>query len=56
MFEHESPEMQAAMVTAAALLLATGKFTSAEAADAVRCLRAVLRSAPVGAEVADVPF
>jgi hypothetical protein len=55
MFRDESPEMQAALLTAAALLLATGKYTTADAADAVRCLRAVLRSAP-REEVADVPF
>jgi hypothetical protein len=54
----ESPEMEAAMLQAAALLLATGTYTSEDAVAAVRCLRAVLRCAPLGQGVADAdrPF
>jgi hypothetical protein len=49
----ESPEVQAAMLLSATLLLATGNYTSEDAAQAVRCLRAILRSAPLAPEVAD---
>jgi hypothetical protein len=51
--QQESPEVQAAMLLSATLLLATGKFTSEEAAAAVRTLRAILRCAPLAPEVAD---
>jgi hypothetical protein len=56
MFRDESPDMQAAMVQAAAMLLATGKYTTEEAADAVRTLRAVLRCDPLKKELENVPF
>jgi len=53
----ESPELEAALLSAAALLLSTGRYTSEEAVAAVRCLRAVLRCAPLGQEVSDArPF
>lgn len=44
------------LLIAAAILLASGKFTTEDAADAVRCLAAVLRCAPLRREGADVPF
>jgi hypothetical protein len=56
MLREESPEMQAAMLQAAALLLATGKYTTEDAANAVRCLRAVLRCAPLEGRASDVAF
>jgi hypothetical protein len=57
-WEQESPEVQAAMLISATLLLATGTYTSEDAAAAVRCLRAILRCAPLAPEVAhaDQPF
>jgi hypothetical protein len=51
----ESTEIEAAMVIAASILLATGKYTSEDAANAVRCLRAALRCEPLGVRD-DTPF
>jgi len=58
MYRDESPEIEAALLIAASLLLATGKYTSEDACQAVSCLRAVLRCAPLGArdDVAERPF
>jgi hypothetical protein len=43
----ESPEVQAAMLLAAALLLASVAYMTEDACNAVRCLRSVLRCDPL---------
>jgi hypothetical protein len=54
--QNESPEVQAAMILAAAVLLASGKYqTTEDAWNEVRCVRAVLRCEPL-AVAEDRPF
>lgn len=61
MFSDDSPEMQAALIQAAAILLATGKYTTQDAVDAARCLRAIFRADAYSngrpaAHLSEVPF